>query len=940
MATTLVVEPQSVNLQVGQTQVFTITTNATDGFTYVMEPEGIVEFDKDSKTLKAVAEGECKITITAKNGAEAAVSAIVTCKITQLTTTLLVRPTISTLKIGEKQILKIETDAPTYTWETSRPNIVSIDKSNNSILGVANGTSVLTFKATRENYKPKTVTMTIQVQEEAGTPVKIKFFNNKTGKTTTIQTSNNEASNDVTYKLPEFSGTLLTEEELDSSIKVIEQPKITQPLNGATNVEADIEATEFKTILGFQGKHTQTDWQYATDSGFKNIVLEKTKYSACNHAMTTTSPSLAATTMYVRVRYWSGENSSLWSDPVQFTSGLVGPAGPQTVLTGSCVTAAYFGEVPYSECIGDRMYFGNWETLKKIAANYAYLTNTNGMGDYLVNAPVGGQVHYQDKLYYANEYLRSQDGKFLVTPGTEGSKWIEDNRENLHTPKKFLYEVGIGYNARPNKMNGNFKMGNATYWHRDAYPHADKPTTLPNYIYPWGMSGKTYNQIPDAYDIPTCSWLKFGYKGKILYIPKVPLLASIAWNDLAKVHAVYGDKTMRIGSRLYYFRLMKEDEYKKLLIGLTDGSLGNMNSSELDLDKNTADQSKNIFREGLVHWIEDFREGEFRKVISGGKDNVATEDKSPRSACGVYRPVLELIPEGDEPYNNLPDSPKCYDENFRYDKYTDTGYFGRIRAADFIDGNTWASNVGLTAGTAYLTNYDWLKFYWHGSIVFLPMSPLRYNVSWEHKNNANILYGCDLGGRGRTDLRIGTYVFSVEETNNIHSTPRWNDNTWQDCYIGGSHQSGGLSYLEHNRRGMINWRSMVNDLYVRVCGSKIKGRDFMYLTDENTGNGIWCSDQCWDEFGACQVGDNWEEFSLLDLCVRYCDGFSGTAWHGKYLYSYVQSDRSGSAWTDDLGNPDNSPYPWFRGLGMLHAGHVPSHVNGDWGCRPALYLRS
>ena len=948
MATTLVVEPQNVNLQVGQTQVFTITTNATDGFKYTLEPDtGIVEFDQDSKTLKAVKEGEVKMTITAKNGADAAVSAIVNCKITQLTTTLVVRPMLSTLKIGEKQIIKVETDADTYSWESSRPNIVSIDKSTNTLLGVASGTSTITFRATRTNYKEKVVTMTIQVQEEAGTPVRLKFYNQKTGKTTVIETSNNDGTEDVTFKLPTTSGTLLTEEELDSSIKVVEQPRITQPINGATDVEADIEATEYKTILGFQGEHTSTVWEFATDSEFKNIVLTKEKHKQLKHKLTSTSPSLAASTVYVRVKYLSGQNSSLWSEPVQFTTKLVGPAGPQEVLSGSCITAAYFGEVKFEECIADRDYFGNWETLKKIAANYTYLNETGideakygPAGDYLVNAPKGSQVHYQDKLYYAKKYLTSKSGEFLVTPGTDDEKWVEDNRDNLHTPKKFLFEIGIGYNARPNKMNGNFKMVNATYWHRDPYPNADKPDKLPNYIYPWGMSGVTYNQIPDAYDIPTCSWLKFGYKGKILYIPKVPLLASIAWNDLAKIHAVYGDRTMRIGSRLYYYRLMKEDEYRKLLIGLTDGSLASMNSKELDIDKNTADASKNIFREGLVHWIEDFREGEYRKVISGGKDNVATEDKSPRSACGVYRPVLELIPEGDEPYNNLPDAPTCYDENFRYDKYTDTGYFGRIRAVDFIDGDTLAATCGYTAGTAQFANSEWLKFYYHGQIVFLPMKSLRYNVDWTGKNNANILYGCDLGGRGRTDVKIGIYVFSVEETHNVHSTPRWNDNSWQDTYLGGGHNGHNRSYSRFNQRGRVNWRSMVQDLYVRVTGIKIKGRDFMYSTDELAESGVWCIGDYRDEYGSHQIGDNWEEFPMTDLAVRYCDGYSGTAWHGKYLHSYIQSDRSKSAWSDDLNNPDNSPNPFYCGLGLVGCGYVPTDVDSHWGWRPVLNLRS
>ena len=130
------------------------------------------------------------------------------------------------------------------------------------------------------------------------------------------------------------------------------------------------------------------------------------------------------------------------------------------------------------------------------------------------------------------------------------------------------------------------------------------------------------------------------------------------------------------------------------------------------------------------------------------------------------------------------------------------------------------------------------------------------------------------------------------------------------------------------------------DLYVRVTGIKIKGRDFMYSTDELNESGVWCGSDYKDGYGSHQIGDNWEEFPMTDLAVRYCDGYSGTAWHGKYLYHYLSSDRSKSAWSDDIGGAENSPFPWYCGSSYVSPFNGPTYVNSNWGWRPCLWIRS
>ena len=51
-------------------------------------------------------------------------------------------------------------------------------------------------------------------------------------------------------------------------------------------------------------------------------------------------------------------------------------------------------------------------------------------------------------------------------------------------------------------------------------------------------------------------WLKFVHNGKIKYIAKKPFMHTVSWNDIAKAEAVYGNRTVRIGSRLFRVSLL------------------------------------------------------------------------------------------------------------------------------------------------------------------------------------------------------------------------------------------------------------------------------------------------------------------------------------------------------------------------------------------------
>ena len=139
------------------------------------------------------------------------------------------------------------------------------------------------------------------------------------------------------------------------------------------------------------------------------------------------------------------------------------------------------------------------------------------------------------------------------------------------------------------------------------------------------------------------------------------------------------------------------------------------------------------------------------------------------------------------------------------------------------------------------------------------------------------------------------------------------------------------------------YNSMVIDLYSRICGVKYKGRDFMYATDEiknESSTAAWCTDL--NEYWECntyQRGDNFEELSLMDVCVRHCDGFSGCAWTGRDLINQANAIRANSAWTDNIGNGDMSTYAFWNGLNDLDWIYTTTKESYS-GWRAALWLRN
>lgn len=71
----------------------------------------------------------------------------------------------------------------------------------------------------------------------------------------------------------------------------------------------------------------------------------------------------------------------------------------------------------------------------------------------------------------------------------------------------------------------------------------------------------------------------------------------------------------------------------------------------------------------------------------------------------------------------------------------DAGWFGEVKASEFITGDGLAKLIGLTAGTGQCSNEPWLKFAYENDVYFMAKEPFRHSISWDNINAVKAVYG-------------------------------------------------------------------------------------------------------------------------------------------------------------------------------------------------------
>lgn len=96
--------------------------------------------------------------------------------------------------------------------------------------------------------------------------------------------------------------------------------------------------------------------------------------------------------------------------------------------------------------------------------------------------------------------------------------------------------------------------------------------------------------------------------------------------------------------------------------------------------------------------------------------------------------------------------------------YGTTGFLGEVDTTTLIDGDTLASDIGLTEGTSKNPTEPWLKFAIDGKILFVAKKTYRYSVTWDAINAANAVYGDKI-------ITIGGYAFKLRLLTGAESDP-------------------------------------------------------------------------------------------------------------------------------------------------------------------------
>lgn len=455
--------------------------------------------------------------------------------------------------------------------------------------------------------------------------------------------------------------------------------------------------------------------------------------------------------------------------------------------------------------------------------------------------------------------------------------WVLDQRTNLLTPRSLIDKIGIGLGMTDNNAISN-AIGNT-------------------------LIGPLINN--DA------GYFKYIFDNHLCYITAKPISGQVAWNDIAIRDIGYKQRTIRVGGKLYWVRLPYKEELNILFSSLINGKYDSRTSDEIGLD-----ETKPI-------WTLDTKIGATRTVVTWNGTGFTESELDPKSRTGMLMLVLEYIPDGQEPYNNLqkyfPNIPKAENEIFEYDPITDTGYFGVIKPENFITYNDLC--VKMTGSAARL-NSDWLKFYWHGQILIIGRKTIIFNINYNWLKARDVLYGFDRGGSGlkKIDIKGVTYrccsVIANRQTPYDYSVQsKGGNSTWNKNvpnYI----------MLMHGEYSM--WNELIYRCATGYCGyTEVNGYEWY--------NGYI------DEQNGYQIGDNWSNFPTYDQRNRnYQTNVSSTAGQGLQ----VNNDTEGSGAFSHCRDFSNNSIIYLGGRGVCKArgGYSVVYAGGNHAWRSVLAL--
>lgn len=524
------------------------------------------------------------------------------------------------------------------------------------------------------------------------------------------------------------------------------------------------------------------------------------------------------------VEYKSLTSGNINNNPVS------SPTHWELVFDNNKDTAGYFGEVLGSACVVDK---GEWNS-----------TTTYNIGDMVVVKNIPTPLTQSD----LTAYVALTGSNLNKSPATNPSDWVM--RNGLPTGTSLAQTLGIG------------------------------------------------NTTPEVLINNDSGWLKFVHQGKIKYVAKKPFMRTVSWNDIAKAEAVYGNRTVRIGSRLFRVSLLSGaeadpsswttsstatdnkgagSEWNELIYRVhtdvpTDGTTTNHGGKQVGSNWWNFSNTDIVVGTGnsRTTWCKETLSANTASRVLRGGDSLSYFSSSTSSVTGTdfgWRPCLTLISEEEitSPTSDLYKAeatgvgPSA--ASLQYDPITDTGYYGEVSGAQFYTGTQVSTACAVTSGTLQNDTGGWLKFYWHGQVLFIAKKTFRYALSWDQINAANAVYGVNLGSTGKKTI--------------THS----GSSTSYDVKL----MKGAVKDPSPASGGGRQW----NELLYRVCAGTETGEigdnwaTFNPSTDlgiNNSGNGrrTWCQEVYQPNTASRVIRGN-DSLSFFDLYTSSSTG-AGYGW--------------------------------------------------------------
>lgn len=271
-------------------------------------------------------------------------------------------------------------------------------------------------------------------------------------------------------------------------------------------------------------------------------------------------------------------------------------------------------------------------------------------------------------------------------------------------------------------------------------------------------------------------WLVYDFEGKTLLVAKKTLRHSISWNQINAVNAVYGDLEISFNGTNYKVRLFRgansdpsninngngpreNSEWNKLMYplvpepfgkpesgtsseGITFGLWGNYTEEDLMTARDYGAGSVTLCQETTTRSTS--RVGRGGNNIGVGLLIARQVSASSTTSIHGWRPVLELVRTTSEPQDL---------------------FLGEVSTDQLITGDTLATQIGLTAGTAQNSTEPWLQFLTkEGQILYIAKKPYRHSISWDQIDAVNAVYG-------DREITVGEKQFKVRLLKGVASDP-------------------------------------------------------------------------------------------------------------------------------------------------------------------------